>query len=182
MKKTLIGAAIVALALTAGIDNSYAQRSGSGGGSGWSGGHSGGGSGWSGGHGGSGWSGGSRSGWQGRGGGWRGGGWRGGRFYGGLGLGLAIGLPLYYWGAGYYPYYDPYYYPAYAYANPVYEEAPVYSDVAPPAYTEQDPGYRYYCPNPAGYYPSVPNCSTGWMKVVPDSGPRSAPPTYQPRQ
>ena len=177
MKKTLIGTAIVAaLALTVGVDNSYAQRGG-GGGSGWSGGHSGGGSGWSGGHGGSGWRGGGF-----RGGGFRGGGFRGGRFYGGLGLGLAFGLPLYYWGAGYYPYYDPYYYPAYAYANPVYDEAPVYSDVAPPAYSEQDPGYRYYCPNPAGYYPSVPSCSTGWMKVVPDSGPRSAPPTYQPRQ
>jgi hypothetical protein len=92
-----------------------------------------------------------------------------------------------YWGSGYYPYayYDPYYYPAYAgaavYADPGYD-APAYSDVAPPAYTEQDPGYRYYCTNPPGYYPSVPNCSTGWLKVVPDSGARGAPPSYQPRQ
>ena len=46
-------------------------------------------------------------------------------------------------------------------------------------YTEQDPGYRYYCTNPAGYYPAVANCPTGWLKVVP--GP-AAPPAYQPRQ
>jgi hypothetical protein len=31
----------------------------------------------------------------------------------------------------------------------------------------QEPGYWYYCSNPAGYYPYVRQCSTLWQKVVP---------------
>jgi len=194
MKKTLLCAALVsALALTVGMDLSYAQR---GGGSG--GGHSGGG-GWSGGSHGGNWSGGSHGNWSGSHGNWsgghnwnggRGGFWRGGRFYGGLGLGLAIGLPFAYWGYPYYagyPYYDPYYYPVYAgpvYADPAYADpayaAPVYGE-SRGGYTQQDPGYRYYCPDPPGYYPTVQNCSREWMKVMPDGAPRGAPPPGQPR-
>ena len=25
----------------------------------------------------------------------------------------------------------------------------------------------YYCQNPAGYYPSVPQCPSGWLQVAP---------------
>jgi hypothetical protein len=32
-------------------------------------------------------------------------------------------------------------------------------------------GYVYYCPNPAGYYPQVPSCAAGWLRVVPQGGP-----------
>jgi hypothetical protein len=28
--------------------------------------------------------------------------------------------------------------------------------------------YSYYCTDPAGYYPQVPNCNKAWLKVVPD--------------
>jgi hypothetical protein len=53
--------------------------------------------------------------------------------------------------------------PYYYYPSPVYvAPAPVYA--APPAPT---PTYWYYCTNPAGYYPYVPQCPGGWMTVVP---------------
>jgi hypothetical protein len=34
----------------------------------------------------------------------------------------------------------------------------------------QGPGsnYRYYCVNPAGYYPDVQTCSSEWLQVVPN--------------
>ena len=37
---------------------------------------------------------------------------------------------------------------------------------APPVYT-QSQQYWYYCQNPAGYYPSVPQCPTQWLQVSP---------------
>jgi hypothetical protein len=82
---------------------------------------------------------------------------------------LAIGVPFGYWSPWNYPYYGvgyPYYpYTASAYVAP----GVAYADPGPASYVQQDPGYRYYCPNPAGFYPDVPNCSTAWLKVVPDT-------------
>lgn len=52
---------------------------------------------------------------------------------------------------------------------PVYYGPPPVVYVTPPApqtYVEKTPTYAYYCQNPAGYYPRVPSCSRGWMKVV----------------
>ena len=36
----------------------------------------------------------------------------------------------------------------------------------PPVWVEKSQGFQYYCPDPAGYYPKVPMCPKGWMKVV----------------
>lgn len=36
---------------------------------------------------------------------------------------------------------------------------------------ESEQRYRYYCPDPRGYYPYVSQCPKGWMKVVPDGAP-----------
>jgi len=45
----------------------------------------------------------------------------------------------------------------------------VYVTPPPPqTYIEKPPSYAYYCRRPAGYYPQVPRCPDGWMKVVPD--------------
>ncbi len=60
---------------------------------------------------------------------------------------------------------------SYAYPAAAVYSAPgaVYADPGPTTYVQQDPGYRYYCRDPAGFYPDVPNCSTGWLKVMPDA-------------
>ena len=57
---------------------------------------------------------------------------------------------------------------------------------APPAAANIQPWsgrgeYLYYCQDPAGFYPQVPLCSMGWLKVVPEGAPgRPAPiPQYQ---
>ncbi|TKI07011.1 hypothetical protein FCN80_08405 [Martelella alba] len=45
--------------------------------------------------------------------------------------------------------------------------------VTPPAprqWIEKGPQYRYYCPEPAGYYPAVSRCPKGWLKVAGQSG------------
>ena len=46
-------------------------------------------------------------------------------------------------------------------APPVVVAAPT-----PPVYTQSAQDW-YYCQNPAGYYPSVPQCSTEWLQVAP---------------
>lgn len=127
-------------------------------------------------HSGGGWRGGSS---HAQGGSWRGGGggWHGGNWHGGWGprIGFSFGFPAYsYWG---YPY-------AYAYPYPYpYYDGYAY-DGAPQVYIQRDTGdavtptptrpaeYSYYCTNPAGYYPQVGNCPSGWLKVVPNGGPR----------
>ena len=71
------------------------------------------------------------------------------------------------------PAYYPYYYP---YPYSYYDPSAVYIDNDPPVYVERDTGagvqregeYSYYCTDPAGYYPQVPNCNKAWLKVVPD--------------
>jgi hypothetical protein len=65
--------------------------------------------------------------------------------------GFFIGAPIIF-GPGYYPY--GYSYP-YGYAYP---------------YESQDYGSLYwYCRNPAGYYPAVQICPSGWLQVVPNN-------------
>jgi hypothetical protein len=49
--------------------------------------------------------------------------------------------------------------PVYPYPDPYLPPAAVPSP--PPAETQ----YWYYCPDPAGYYPYVPQCRTGWEQV-----------------
>jgi hypothetical protein len=141
-------------------------------------------------HGGGSWSGGGNGGgggWHGGGGGWNGGGWHGGGYwhggwYGAGWYGVGIGLGYPWWGWGWPGYYNPYYasYPAYPYYSgyPVSYDysAPTYIQQDAPAYTErryssQGENYLYYCPDPAGYYPQVPACAKGWLRVVPSPGP-----------
>lgn len=97
-------------------------------------------------------------GWHGGGG--HGGGWHGGGWHGGWRAPVVFVGPRFFVGSSlYYP--GPYYPGPYAYAPPVAVAAP-----APGVYT-QSSQYWYYCQNPAGYYPSVPQCPTQWLQVAP---------------
>lgn len=58
--------------------------------------------------------------------------------------------------------------------------APVYPYPQPPVVVVTPPpqipaGYYYYCPNPSGYYPAVPQCPTGWQMVPATPAPAPAP-------
>ena len=88
-----------------------------------------------------------------RGGGFRAGGFHGG-FHHGLRGGVAVGVGgifapnVWYYG---YPYYD---YNGY------------YPDYGDSGYAQPDAGpVWYYCSDPAGYYPYVTQCNTGWQTV-----------------
>jgi len=88
-----------------------------------------------------------------------GGGFHGGGFHGRSHGSVFLGAPIIF-GLGY-PYGD--FYP--------YGDAPlVYGDPDAADVEPQDSGlnYWYYCPNPAGYYPDVQTCPTGWLQVVPN--------------
>ena len=79
--------------------------------------------------------------------------WRGGRWlhvsHGGrLGWWWVVGGAWYFYPTPVYPYPDPY-------QPPVVVVTP-----APAA-----PQYWYYCSNPQGYYPYVPQCPTTWQRV-----------------
>jgi hypothetical protein len=78
--------------------------------------------------------------------------------HGGSHFGFYFGAPLF-WDS--YPYY--YRYPR----TVVIEPPPVYVQQSPPVYVQQPQAYWYYCPNPAGYYPTVSSCPSGWMPVLP---------------
>lgn len=90
--------------------------------------------------------------------------WRAGRWFNGLHEGrngwwwIVDGL-WYFYPAPVYPYPDPY-----VPSTVVVETTPVPAGVQ--AY--------YYCANPAGYYPDVPQCAMAWQRVV--SAPGGAPP------
>jgi hypothetical protein len=75
--------------------------------------------------------------------------------------------PRFFVGPRYYPYYAyPYpYYPYYDYEPPVVVTPP------PTDYVQREPqpGYWYYCQDPAGYYPTVATCPGGWVQVAPRS-------------
>ncbi|WP_298138102.1 hypothetical protein [Acidiferrobacter sp.] len=45
--------------------------------------------------------------------------------------------------------------------RPVIIERNYYPPPPPP------PTYYYYCRDPQGYYPRIPNCPSGWLRVVP---------------
>ncbi|WP_313950678.1 hypothetical protein [Accumulibacter sp.] len=101
-------------------------------------------------------------------GGYRGGGWG----YGGSGVGVYVGPPMF-WG---WPWGPPAYYPPPVMYPPVIAVQPpvVYverGDTAAPAASagEQmlEPGYWYYCRELAGYYPAVMQCPGLWVKVAP---------------
>ena len=72
-------------------------------------------------------------------------------------IGAGFGFPAYYY-PRYYPGYYPVSYPV-SYAAPY----PAYGYQAVPV----DPGpvMRLYCPDPAGYFPAVPDCRQDWVQV-----------------
>ncbi len=71
------------------------------------------------------------------------------------------------------PYWYPYAYPYPAYSPPVVVEAPA------PVYAQPQPQqYWYYCQNPHGYYPYVPQCPGGWLQVMPSPAPPTPGPRY----
>jgi len=84
-------------------------------------------------------------------------------------FGVVIGAPFYPW------YYPPYYY---------YPPAVVAAPAAPIAYVERDSShavappqrsYWYYCEASRAYYPYAKECPAGWLRVVPQTTPPSAP-------
>ena len=85
--------------------------------------------------------------------------WRSGRWFNGFHEGrsgwwwIVDGL-WYFYPAPIYPYPDPYTPPT------------VVVETAPVAPTGAQPSYVYYCTNPAGYYPYVPQCTVTWQKVA----------------
>ena len=98
-------------------------------------------------------------------------------------VGIGIGAPGYYgaWGPGWWPA------PWYAVPPPVivapppvvqYPYAPWPTYAPPPVEVRPlgppPPSFWYYCRNPAGYYPNVPDCPEGWTPV-PAEPPRAPP-------
>lgn len=123
------------------------------------------------------------------GGGWHGGGWHGGGHgHGWHGSYVVYGFGWGWWPGYYYPYYPAYYpgYPYYGdgspYPYPYDYSAPAYIQQGSPAYTErhfsEGAQYSYYCPDPPGYYPQVPTCAKGWLRVLPPSVPGPAAPAH----
>jgi len=76
---------------------------------------------------------------------WRGGHWFHGPYGGRAGWWWIVGGVYYFYPAPIYPYPDPY---------------------VPPAVTPA-PAYWFYCSNPPGYYPYVPQCAVPWQQVPP---------------
>jgi hypothetical protein len=99
---------------------------------------------------------------------WRGG-WHGGYGWGGPRVGIGIGIGPF-WG----PYWGPYwggYWRSYAYGYPYaypYAYPPVVTVPSTRVYVQPSaPASWYYCDNPQGYYPYVPQCPGGWRAVAP---------------
>lgn len=93
-------------------------------------------------------------------GGAHGGGFHGGGFHGRSHGSIFLGAPIIV-APGYYPYGYAYPYadvPFSAYGDP---------DAAGTEPQESGSNYWYYCRNPAGYYPAVQTCPSGWLQVVP---------------
>lgn len=89
---------------------------------------------------------------------WRSGRWYNGRHDGRLGWWWIVGSLWYFYPVRVEPYPDPY-------------QPPIL--VAPPSPTP--PQYWYYCADPAGYYPYVPQCRGYWQRV-PATLPPAPPP------
>jgi hypothetical protein len=83
------------------------------------------------------------------------GGFHGGGFHRHSHSNFFIGAPIIFGPGYYYPY--GYFYP---YGDP---------DAAEVEPQDSGSNYWYYCPNPAGYYPDVQTCPSGWLQVVPNS-------------
>jgi hypothetical protein len=97
--------------------------------------------------------------------------WREGRWFNGFhegrnGWWWIVGGLWYFYPAPVYPFPNPYTPP-----DVVVETIPVAPMGAPPS------SYVYYCVNPAGYYPYVPQCYGSWQRVV--SNAVAAPPVAQ---
>jgi hypothetical protein len=58
-------------------------------------------------------------------------------------------------GPGYYPY-------GYSYPYGVSPYAYFYP------YSDDSSSYQWYCGDPAGYYPDVQSCASGWLQVIPN--------------
>ena len=91
---------------------------------------------------------------------WRGGHWMHGAHGGRSGWWWVAGGVWYFYPAPVYPYPNPYVPPAI---------------IVPAAPAGTAPRYWYYCANPAGYFPYVPQCSTSWQAVVPQPQPPPPP-------
>ncbi|MDD5295741.1 MAG: hypothetical protein PHU46_02405 [Rhodocyclaceae bacterium] len=97
---------------------------------------------------------------------WRGGRWHQGRHGGRLGWWWIVGGTWYLYSAPVYPYPDPYQPPVVMVEQPqVVPAPPVYAPPPAPVAAPAPVQYWYYCRNPAGYYPYVPQCRGGWQKV-----------------
>jgi len=59
----------------------------------------------------------------------------------------------------------------YPYAYPVVYSPPVVVESTPPAYTQPQQQYWYYCQGAQAYYPYVKECPGGWLQVVPQPSP-----------
>jgi hypothetical protein len=86
---------------------------------------------------------------------WRAGRWFHGRHDGRRGWWWIVGGVWYFYPAPVYPYPDPYQPPVVVAPGPPVSGPPV----------AQPPAVYYYCDNPAGYYPYVPQCLTPWRMV-----------------
>jgi hypothetical protein len=100
--------------------------------------------------------------------------WRGGHWFHGwhgprVGWWWIVGGAWYWYPAPVYPYPD-------VYTPPVVVQAPA----APPPQPQTLPQTWYYCDRPAGYYPYVPECASGWKTVPATPPPRAATPTPPP--
>jgi len=95
---------------------------------------------------------------------WRGGSWVHGFHDGRDGWWWTVDGAWYYYPAPIYPYPDPYTPPA------------VVVETAPPAPAGAPAPYVYYCANPAGYYPYVPQCAGPWERVASSVTPTPPPP------
>ena len=98
---------------------------------------------------------------------WRAGRWRHGRHDGRVGWWWIVGGVWYFYPSRMESYPDPY--------------QPPTAVVAAPSTATQ---YWYYCANPAGYYPYVPQCAVAWQAVPANAQPAavapSAPQPYPP--
>jgi hypothetical protein len=75
-----------------------------------------------------------------------------------VGSGVFLDVSPWWWGGPYW-----YYPPPYWYYDPWYSHPPP----EPQVYVERPQAYWYYCQDPPGYYPEVPNCAMQWLKVAP---------------
>jgi len=89
---------------------------------------------------------------------WRGGGWYNGFHDGRNGWWWVVDGVWYFYPAPVYPYPDPYTPPTVVMTQPSVATTAVPQTV------------YYYCADPAGYYPSIPQCAGGWQRVVPATG------------